>query len=64
MNETAVFTKVAAELQIKPGQVAATAELLAGGGTVPFIARYRKEVTGMLDEVQITNVRDRLLQLA
>ncbi|MFN5960780.1 MAG: Tex family protein [Verrucomicrobiota bacterium] len=62
--ETAVFTKVAAELKIKPSQVAATAELLAGGGTVPFIARYRKEVTGMLDEVQITSVRDRLLQIA
>ncbi len=64
MNETAYFDKVAAELKIKPAQVAATAELLAGGGTVPFIARYRKEVTGMLDEVQITGVRDRLLQLA
>ena len=64
LPETAVFTKVATELKIKPSQVAATAELLAGGGTVPFIARYRKEATGMLDEVQITSVRDRLLQIA
>ncbi len=56
--------KVAAELNLKPAQVAATAELLAEGGTVPFIARYRKEMTGEMDEVAITNVRDRLLQLA
>ncbi len=56
--------KVASELTLKPSQVAATAELLAEGGTVPFIARYRKEVTGELDEVAITNIRDRLLQLA
>ena len=55
---------VAAELKLRPAQVAATAELIAEGGTVPFIARYRKEVTGELDEVAITNIRDRLLQLA
>ncbi|MDH5297714.1 MAG: RNA-binding transcriptional accessory protein [Desulfobulbaceae bacterium] len=55
---------IAQELKIKTGQVAAVATLLADGGTVPFIARYRKEVTGLLDETQITAVRDRLLQLA
>ncbi|MDR9502549.1 MAG: Tex family protein [Desulfurivibrionaceae bacterium] len=55
---------IARELQIKGGQVAAVATLLEGGGTVPFIARYRKEATGLLDETQITAVRDRLLQLA
>ncbi len=49
---------------VKVAQVAATAELLKGGATVPFIARYRKEVTGELDEVQITTIRDRLEQLA
>jgi protein Tex len=55
--------KIAAELSIQPRQVAATAVLLEEGGTVPFIARYRKERTGELDEVQIMNVRDRLEQL-
>ena len=58
------IARVAAELKLRPAQVAATAELIAEGGTVPFIARYRKEVTGELDEVAITNIRDRLLQLA
>ena len=49
---------------VKVTQVAATAQLLKEGATVPFIARYRKEVTGELDEVQITTIRDRLEQLA
>jgi uncharacterized protein len=44
--------------------VAATAKLLAEGATVPFLSRYRKEQTGSLDEVQITTIRDRMLQLA
>jgi uncharacterized protein len=44
--------------------VLATAELLEGGATVPFIARYRKEVTGSLDEVAIMAIRTRLTQLA
>ena len=43
--------------------MSATAELLEGGATVPFIARYRKEVTGSLDEVAVTAIRDRLSQL-
>src|ERR1700748_453678 len=55
---------IAKELNIKPQQVAATAELIAAGGTVPFIARYRKEATGSLDEVAITGIRDGLLRLA
>ena len=63
LNE-AYIGKVAAELKLRPTQVAATAELLGEGGTVPFIARYRKEVTGELDEVAITSIRDRLIQLA
>ena len=58
------LTRIATELKIKVTQVHATATLIAEGGTVPFIARYRKEVTGELDEVQITTVRDRLLQFA
>lgn len=48
---------------IKAIQVGATAKLLADGATVPFISRYRKEATGMLDEVQIQGVKDRMEQL-
>ena len=55
---------VAAELRLSSSQVAAVSELLSEGATVPFIARYRKERTGSLDEVVITSVRDRLKQLA
>lgn len=55
--------RIAAELKLKTIQVGATAHLLAEGSTVPFIARYRKEATGEMDEVQIANVRDRLEQL-
>ncbi len=55
--------KIAGELNKRVQQVRATAELLAGGATVPFIARYRKEVTGTLDEVAITAIRDRIEQL-
>ena len=55
---------IAQELKVKTGQVAAVATLLGDGGTVPFIARYRKEATGLLDEIQITAIRDRLLQLS
>ena len=52
------------ELNLKVHQVAATAQLFKEGATVPFIARYRKEATGELDEVQITTIRDRLEQMA
>jgi protein Tex len=62
MNETHLV-KISQELKINPRQVASTAILLEEGATVPFIARYRKERTGELDEVQITNIRDRLQQL-
>ena len=55
---------VARELGVAPAQVRAAAELLAGGATVPFIARYRKEATGSLDEVAVAAVRDRMAQLA
>lgn len=55
---------IALELNIKPLQVTATAKLIAEGGTVPFIARYRKEATGLLDEVAITGIRDGMLRLA
>ncbi|MBQ5758752.1 MAG: RNA-binding transcriptional accessory protein [Schwartzia sp.] len=54
---------IAGELSVKPKQVSATAELLDGGATVPFIARYRKEVTGELDETQIRTIEERLTYL-
>jgi uncharacterized protein len=57
------FKKIANELSIAEKQVSATAALLDEGATVPFISRYRKELTGTLDEVQVTAIRDRLLQL-
>ena len=57
------FLKIAKELNIGERQVAATALLLDDGATIPFIARYRKEVTGTLDEVFIAQIRDRLQQL-
>ncbi|MFQ6028566.1 MAG: Tex family protein [Dehalococcoidia bacterium] len=50
-------------LNLTLGQARATAELLEDGATVPFIARYRKEATDSLDEVAITNIRNRLDQL-
>jgi uncharacterized protein len=56
-------TIIAGELKIAPKQVGAVAELLAEGATIPFIARYRKEATGSLDEVAIQKIRDRLEQL-
>lgn len=59
-----LVAQVAAELRLPPDRVAATARLLAEGATVPFIARYRKEVTGSLDEVAVTSIRDRLAQRA
>jgi protein Tex len=63
MNEVYI-AKIASELALQPRQVAATARLFAEGATVPFIARYRKEATGSLDEVAITTIRERLLSLA
>lgn len=54
---------LAAEMNVAAWQVEKTLELLDGGATVPFISRYRKEMTGTLDEVQVAQVRDRVAQL-
>jgi len=54
---------IADEIALQPAAVQATADLLRQGATIPFIARYRKEATGNLDEVVITAIRDRLSQL-
>ena len=57
------ISKVTQELNLREKQVIAVTVLLQEGGTVPFISRYRKEATGDLDEVAITQIRDRLQQL-
>ena len=59
MDPTDPVARVAAELSIPAHGVKAVVEFLAGGATVPFIARYRKEATGGLDEVQIRAVEER-----
>src|SRR5262245_39152364 len=56
--------RIAAELKLPMAGVASAARLLAEGATVPFIARYRKEATGSLDEVALAAIRDRMSQLA
>jgi uncharacterized protein len=63
MNESHI-AKVACELGLSGQQVQAASELLDQGSTVPFIARYRKEATGRLDEVAIVAIRDRIDQLS
>jgi uncharacterized protein len=63
MNETHIH-KIGEELKLATTQIKAVALLLEEGATIPFIARYRKEATGSLDEVAITTIRDRLSQLA
>lgn len=57
------FIQISQELHIRPEQVKAVSGLLDEGATIPFIARYRKEAHGSLDEVAIVAVRDRLRQL-
>ena len=55
-----ILAQLAAEIQIRPEQVTSAVELLDGGATVPFIARYRKEVTGGLDDIQLRELEYRL----
>ncbi len=62
MND-AHIQQISSELELRDPQVRAVASLLESGCTVPFIARYRKEATDSLDEVNITDIRDRLHQL-
>src|SRR5215471_3268760 len=59
----AVIRRIAAELSVRDHQVAAAVELLDGGATVPFIARYRKEATGALDDAQLRTLEERLRYL-
>lgn len=60
---TAIDRKIADELGVREGQVAAAVGLLDGGATVPFIARYRKEATGTLDDTQLRTLDERLTYL-
>ncbi|WP_325051848.1 Tex-like N-terminal domain-containing protein, partial [Modicisalibacter coralii] len=61
--QTTITARLAEELAVRPAQIAATVELLDGGATVPFIARYRKEVTGGLDDSQLRQLEERLRYL-
>ncbi|HTA62789.1 MAG TPA: Tex family protein [Bacteroidia bacterium] len=63
MTDTQLFFKVSDKLNIDTKQVVATIRLLDEGGTIPFIARYRKEATGSLDEVAIMQIRDEIERL-
>src|SRR5215469_4072437 len=60
---TSLIQRIAAELGVRDGQVAAAVDLLDGGATVPFIARYRKEATGTLDDAQLRTLEERLRYL-
>lgn len=62
-NTRRFYKQIAGELTLTEKQVEATAKLLEEGATVPFISRYRKELTGSLDEVQIAAIRERVEQL-
>lgn len=60
MKQTDIAPAIARELSVQPWQVEKTVELLDGGNTVPFIARYRKEMTGSLLDEQIRTIEERL----
>ena len=62
-REDGIYTQIATELGVKAWQVKAAVELLDGGSTVPFIARYRKEATGTLDDTQLRDLDERLRYL-
>jgi len=58
-----IENRIAKELDVQASQVSAAITLLDEGSTVPFISRYRKEVTGGLDDTQLRNLEDRLKYL-
>jgi uncharacterized protein len=60
---TSVHRRIAEQLGVRERQVAAAVELLDGGATVPFVARYRKEATGALDDAQLRTLQERLRYL-
>ena len=64
LNAQTILPRLSTELGISGGQIAAVAKLLNDGNTIPFIARYRKEAHGNLDEVQISKIQERLAYYA
>lgn len=60
MNDREILATIASELNLATGQVQATAALFDDGNTIPFVARYRKEMTGGLDEEQLRQIEARL----
>ncbi|HNA30353.1 MAG TPA: Tex-like N-terminal domain-containing protein, partial [Thiobacillaceae bacterium] len=58
-----IAARIAQEINVQPRQVAAAVELLDDGATVPFVARYRKEATGGLDDTQLRHLEERLTYL-
>ncbi len=62
-DNTRIAGLIATDINAKPEQAAAAIELLDGGATVPFVARYRKEVTGGLDDTQLRTLAERLVYL-
>ena len=58
-NHSRWIEQIAKELSLPVKPVHAVAELLSSGSTIPFISRYRKEMTGSMDEVMIATIRDR-----
>ena len=58
-----ILLQIAAELKVRPAQVNAAVDLLDGGATVPFVARYRKEATDNLDDIQLRELESRLSYL-
>ncbi len=63
MSQDPILTRLAQELGLRPAQVESCVRLLDEGNTIPFIARYRKEATGEMDEEQIRTLQDRLTYL-
>jgi len=58
-----IENRIAVELGVRPQQIVATITLLDEGATVPFISRYRKEITGGLDDTQLRTLDERLIYL-
>ena len=58
-----IIEQIARDISVQPRQVQATVDLLDGGASIPFIARYRKEATGGLDDIQLRALEARLTYL-
>jgi uncharacterized protein len=63
VDDRRIAQTIASEIGARPDQVSAAAALLDAGATVPFVARYRKEATGGLDDTQLRSLADRLVYL-